>query len=49
MLGRFTARVQKAGAHLSGFSNHVPKPVEPLELVAVIASATGRTGLRAAL
>jgi len=29
-------------AMLSGFSTHVPKPVEPLELLAVIASLAGR-------
>jgi PAS domain S-box-containing protein len=30
-------------AMLSGFSSHVPKPVEPLELLAVLASLAGRT------
>ncbi|HZH04544.1 MAG TPA: ATP-binding protein, partial [Myxococcaceae bacterium] len=29
---------------LAGFSTHVPKPVEPLELLAVLASLVGRTG-----
>ena len=28
---------------LAGFSSHVPKPVEPLELVAVVGSLSGRT------
>ncbi|MBC8071674.1 MAG: response regulator [Deltaproteobacteria bacterium] len=28
---------------LAGFSNHVPKPVEPRELLAVVASLAGRT------
>lgn len=28
---------------LAGFSSHVPKPVEPIELVAVVASLAGRT------
>ena len=31
-------------ALLSGFSSHVPKPVEPLELLAVIASLANRRG-----
>ncbi len=29
---------------LAGFQNHVPKPIEPLELLAVLASVAGRTG-----
>ncbi len=33
-------------ALLAGFSNHVAKPVEPLELLAVIASLSGRTRQR---
>jgi CheY-like chemotaxis protein len=31
-------------ALLAGFQTHVAKPVDPAELVAVIASLTGRTG-----
>ncbi len=31
-------------ALLAGYHTHVPKPVDPDELVAVIASLTGRTG-----
>jgi hypothetical protein len=31
---------------LAGFQIHVPKPVEPDELVAVVATLTGRTGSR---
>ena len=31
-------------AHLAGFQVHVPKPIEPAELVAVVASLKGRTG-----
>ena len=34
----------RTSALLSGFSSHVPKPVEPLELLAVIASLANRTG-----
>jgi PAS domain S-box-containing protein len=29
----------------AGFQVHVPKPIEPVELVAVVASLTGRTGI----
>jgi CheY-like chemotaxis protein len=28
----------------AGFQVHVPKPIEPVELIAVVASLTGRTG-----
>jgi CheY-like chemotaxis protein len=28
----------------AGFQVHVPKPIEPAELIAVVASLTGRTG-----
>jgi CheY-like chemotaxis protein len=30
-------------ALLAGFQSHVPKPVEPMELLAVLASLAGRT------
>jgi CheY-like chemotaxis protein len=33
-------------ALLAGFNNHLPKPVEPMELLAVVASLAGRTGKR---
>lgn len=33
-------------ALLAGFNNHVAKPVEPLELLAVIASLSRRTARR---
>ena len=29
----------------AGFQAHVPKPVEPFELVAAVASLAGRTGI----
>ena len=29
----------------AGFQVHVPKPIEPAELVAVVASLAGRTGI----
>jgi hypothetical protein len=32
-------------ALLSGFQLHVPKPVEPAELVAVVASLAGRAAV----
>jgi len=38
--GRTDDRVQ---ALLAGFQIHVPKPVQPTELVAVVASLAGRT------
>jgi CheY-like chemotaxis protein len=31
---------------LAGFSSHLPKPIEPLELLAVVASLSGRRSLR---
>jgi len=31
-------------ALLAGFQLHIPKPVEPTELVAVVATLAGRTG-----
>lgn len=31
-------------ALLAGFQIHIPKPVDPAELVAVVASLAGRTG-----
>ncbi len=34
----------RARALLAGFQIHIPKPIEPLELVAVVASLAGRTG-----
>jgi PAS domain S-box-containing protein len=41
------ARVEdRTRALLSGFQSHVPKPVEPLELLAVLASLSGRSGPR---
>ncbi|HZI03170.1 MAG TPA: response regulator, partial [Archangium sp.] len=41
------ARVEdRMRALLSGFQSHVPKPVEPLELLAVLASLSGRSGPR---
>jgi PAS domain S-box-containing protein len=41
------ARVEdRTRALLAGFQTHVPKPVEPVELLAVIASLSGRTGPR---
>jgi CheY-like chemotaxis protein len=33
-------------ALMAGFQIHVPKPVQPAELVAVVASLAGRTGPR---
>ncbi|WP_224244205.1 hybrid sensor histidine kinase/response regulator [Hyalangium gracile] len=39
------ARVEdRTRALLAGFQSHVPKPVEPLELLAVLASLAGRVG-----
>jgi signal transduction histidine kinase/ActR/RegA family two-component response regulator len=39
------ARVEdRVRALTAGFQVHVPKPIEPAELVAVVASLTGRTG-----
>jgi signal transduction histidine kinase/CheY-like chemotaxis protein len=39
------ARVEdRVRALNAGFQVHVPKPIEPVELVAVVASLTGRTG-----
>jgi CheY-like chemotaxis protein len=39
------ARVEdRVRALNAGFQVHVPKPIEPAELVAVVASLTGRTG-----
>jgi CheY-like chemotaxis protein len=39
------ARVEdRVRALEAGYQNHVPKPVEPNELVAVIASLAGRLG-----
>jgi CheY-like chemotaxis protein len=41
------ARVEdRTRALFAGFQNHVPKPVEPAELLAVIASLSGRHGPR---
>jgi CheY-like chemotaxis protein len=38
------ARVEdRTRALFSGFQSHVPKPVEPLELLAVLASLSGRS------
>ena len=38
------ARVEdRVRALHAGFQVHVPKPVEPVELIAVVASLTGRT------
>jgi hypothetical protein len=31
-------------ALLSGYQVHIPKPVDPAELIAVVASLAGRTG-----
>jgi CheY-like chemotaxis protein len=33
-------------ALLAGFTHHLPKPVEPMELLAVVDSLAGRTGKR---
>ncbi len=39
------ARVEdRVRALNAGFQVHVPKPIEPVELVAVVASLAGRTG-----
>ena len=39
------ARVEdRVRALKAGFQVHVPKPIEPVELVAVVASLAGRTG-----
>jgi CheY-like chemotaxis protein len=39
------ARVEdRRRALLAGFQIHVPKPVDPAELLAVVASIVGRTG-----
>ena len=39
------ARVEdRVRALMAGFQVHVPKPIEPVELLAVVASLTGRTG-----
>jgi hypothetical protein len=34
-------------AMLAGFQVHVPKPVDPYELTAIIATLAGRTGIPA--
>lgn len=40
------ARVEdRVRALMAGFQVHVPKPIEPVELIAVVASLAGRTGL----
>jgi CheY-like chemotaxis protein len=43
-----TAFVQKADAHLAllaGFQVHVPKPIDPHDLISVIARLAGRSRL----
>lgn len=40
------ARVEdRVRALMAGFQVHIPKPVEPVELIAVVASLAGRTGV----
>jgi len=42
------ARVEdRVRALMAGFQVHVPKPIEPAELIAVVASLAGRTGVSA--
>jgi PAS domain S-box-containing protein len=43
-LTAYASAEDRMQAHLAGFQVHVPKPIEPAELVAVVASLKGRTG-----
>jgi len=43
-LTAFVGKDNQRQALLAGFQVHVPKPVDPRDLTAVIASLAGRTG-----
>ena len=43
-LTAFAHKEDRLRALLAGFQVHVPKPIDPHELIAVIASLAGRTG-----
>jgi CheY-like chemotaxis protein len=43
-LTAFARSEDRRRALLAGFQAHIPKPVDPAELVAAIASLLGRTG-----
>jgi CheY-like chemotaxis protein len=43
-LTAFAAKGYARSALLAGFQVHLPKPVDPLDLIATVASLAGRTG-----
>jgi CheY-like chemotaxis protein len=43
----FAHQDDRMRAMLAGFQVHVPKPVDPYELTAIIATLAGRTGIPA--
>jgi CheY-like chemotaxis protein len=48
-LTAYARREDRLRALAAGFQSHVPKPIEPTELVAVIASLLGRVGVDPAI